>query len=91
MAFKMAGFSAFTKDTKYKGSKHDTGGFVEGQRTDVGDGPTDEQIASVKNALNDPNSKYYGDNIVSHPVVQEFNMYVSPEGEIEVDAKTMKK
>ena len=91
MAFKMAGFSAFTKDTKYKGSKHDTGGFVEPQLTNVGDGPSDEQIASVKNAQNNPDSEYYGDKIVNHPVVKEFNMYVSPKGEIEVHAKTMKK
>ena len=91
MAFKMAGFSAFTKDTKYKGSKHDTGGFVEGQLTNVGDGPSDSDIANVRSSMKDPNSKYYGDNIVKHPIVKKFNMYISDDGEIEVDAKTMKK
>ena len=91
MAFKMAGFSAFTKDTKYKGSKHDTGGFVEGQLTNVGDGPSDSDIANVRSSMKDPNSKYYGDNIVKHPIVKKFNMYISNKGEIEVDAKTMKK
>ena len=91
MAFKMAGFSAFTKDTKYKGSKYDTGGFVEGQLTNVGDGPSDIDIANVRSSMKDPNSKYFEDNIVNHPVVKKFNMYISPKGEIEVDAKTMKK
>ena len=51
MAFKMAGFSAFTKDTKYKGSKYDTGGFVEGQSTNVGDGPSDIDIAKYFESL----------------------------------------
>ena len=91
MAFKMAGFSAFTKDTKFKGSKYDTGQNTEGQLTNLPGGPSDNDIANVRNAMKDPNSKYHGDNIVNHPVVKKFNIYISPGGEIEVDAKTMKK
>ena len=91
MAFKMKGFSGFKKDTKFKGSKHDTGQHTEGQLTGLGDGPSDSDIANVRSSMKDPNSKYHGDNITKHPIVKKFNMYVSPKGEIEVDAKTMKK
>ena len=89
MAFKMVGFSAFTKDTKYKESKHDTGGFVEGQLTGLGDGPTDEELKSVKEAFKNLDNK---NDIVKNNIFKKYNMNISSDGtQIEVDAKTMKK
>ena len=44
MAFKMKGYSAFTKDTKFKGSKHDVG-----QGASVNTGPSNKEINALKN------------------------------------------
>ena len=85
MAFKMAGFSAFTKETKFEGSKHDTG-----QNTTVNTGPSSNEIKRIKEKFNQLKKLGASADIVNDKTFKKYNMQISPDGnEIEVDAKTI--
>jgi hypothetical protein len=85
MAFKMRGFSAFTKDTKFEGSKHDVG-----QNTSVNTGPSNKDINALKNKFKQLKKLGAENEIVKDPTFKKYNMYISPDGnEIEVDNKTI--
>jgi hypothetical protein len=85
MAFKMKGFSAFTKDTKFEGSKHDVG-----QNTSANTGPSNKDINALKNKFKQLKKLGAENEIVKDPTFKKYNMYISPDGnEIEVDNKTI--
>ena len=85
MAFKMKGFSAFTKETKFEGSKHDTG-----QNTTVNTGPSSNEIKRIKEKFNQLKKLGASADIVNDKIFKKYNMQISPDGnEIEVDAKTI--
>ena len=81
----MSGFSAFTKDTKFKGSKHDVG-----QGASVNTGPSNKEINALKNKFKQLKKLGAENEIVKDPMFKKYNMYISPDGnEVEVDNKTI--
>ena len=81
----MKGFSAFTKETKFKGSKYDTG-----QNTTVNTGPSKKEIERIKEKFKQLKKLGASADIVNDKIFKKHNMQISPDGnEIEVDAKTI--
>jgi hypothetical protein len=60
------------------------------KKQDANGGPTDKQIQDIKAKYKQLIKLGATSEIVKDPIFQEFNMYISPDGnEIEVDNKTI--